>query len=113
MSERYGIDELTEVVMLALECVNTFPGVFDDEDLDFGDVPALWQVFKKLGPAVKGFSYIPSELKDLSLDEVDTLVDIIIVGYNVSDDTAKELLEKSLMGLKLFYDVYLTLKGKK
>ena len=111
MTEEKGIKELTEVEMLALQATDSLPKIFADEKISLGDMSDIWDIFQRVGPAALGIKYVPAEVSDLSLEELDTLIDTIDIGYKTGTERSKEILMETLAGIRSFYKVSKLLKG--
>jgi len=98
-----GVKELKEMIVLAAKVVNTGFAVAKDGKVGFEDIGYLMALIPAIQPALDGAGVIPSELKDLSVEEAAELVAFVGAELALESEKAKALVEK---GLKLSFAIY-------
>lgn len=84
MAETVGIKELSELIVGLKDLAVTVKQVFKDGKVDLSDlalVVGLIAQSSDLVAAVQGVDQIPAEFKDLSGDEVQTLITELLTAY--------------------------------
>jgi hypothetical protein len=110
MKTEIGIKEITEALDLALQVVESAPKIYADEKISMSDWSEIWNIFQKAGPAAEGMKEIPSELKDLSAEEMAILIARVELGYSTGTEKSKKIVVKTLTALKELYEVHLLIK---
>jgi hypothetical protein len=106
------VDELKDVISLTLELVDCAFVVYSDGQLNLSDIGAIWNVIEKVGPAVVGVGQIPNELKDLTKEECDELIQFIMGELaDITTERASTILEATLKAFKTCYEVYLAVEA--
>lgn len=107
-----SVEELKDVIGLALGLVDCAFVVYSDGQLNLSDIGAVWNVIEKVGPAVVGVGQIPTELKDLTKEECDELIQFVVDELkDTAPDRAKVILEATLKAFKACYEVYLAVEA--
>lgn len=84
MAETVGIKELSELIVGLKDLAVTVKQVFKDGKVDLSDlalVVGLIAQSSDLVAAVQGVDQIPAEFKDLSGEEVQTLITELLTAY--------------------------------
>lgn len=107
------INETKELLKFALDL--SFAGVFAYEDgkFDFSDVRYFLALWEGILPAFQNMSGIPAELEDLSVLEMDELVDMVLkeLDDNMPREEALFVVKKCLTALKACYEAFIAVKG--
>jgi hypothetical protein len=106
-----GIKETSEAVVYFIHAIKVGSEILEDEKLAIDDFMSMLNLFKGLNEAISGGGDIPAEIKDLDLEELDALIQVIVTNYNFESEKAKLIVEKSLVAVRANYEVYLLLKG--
>ncbi|MHC1736886.1 MAG: hypothetical protein AB9882_02610 [Ignavibacteriaceae bacterium] len=104
----YGIEETIDVVKFAVVFGNALVKTFEDGKVTIGDLPYYFNAALKLPAALSGLNNVPKEIKDLTDEEINSLVQIVIDNTELPTAQAELVLQKSL---NLVYSVYALLQA--
>lgn len=106
------IEELKDIIALAIEAADCAFIIARDGSLDFSDIGAVWSVVEKIGPAIIGIGEVPKELADMSVAECDELIAFVLKDLDMPGASGKEIVEKCLKAFKACYEVYLAVGAR-
>lgn len=104
------IEDLKDIMALAIEAVDCSSVVMRNGGLDLSDFGAIWSVIEKIGPAFMGAGTVPEELRDLTPEEIDELVEFVMAELDTPESVSKVVVEKVLKAVKANYEVYLAIR---
>ena len=85
--------ELKDVLAFALSVHMAYDKAKADGKIDLTDLPLAVGPIMKLLPAIDGISKVPAELKDLTDEERDALMEWAKAEYDIADDALEALVE--------------------
>lgn len=103
--ESFGIEETTEAVLFAVLFANALNKTFADGKVTFMDLPYFFNVALKLPAAISGINKVPEELLDLTDEEYDTLVNLVMGNLELTTVQSQVVLQKSLSLIYAIYDL--------
>lgn len=106
-----GVKETSEVVSYFLHLIKVGTEILEDGKVSLGDAGSLLSLLDGLNDAISSAGEMPEELKDLDLDELESLTQLVTANYDTDNKKAKEIIEKALKALKANYEVYLLVRG--
>lgn len=106
------ITEVKEVVALLVSGINTGRKIAQDGKVNVDDIPAVFEFFKKVPPALEGIGKVPAELEDLDEAEAAELVAFTMseLAFD-NEEKAKNIVEASLKLSAAAYSLFLAVKG--
>lgn len=105
-----SIKELKEVLLLAVDVVNSALMVAKDGKVGLDDLGAVLKLIPMIGPALDGAGEIPAELKDIDDAEAAELVGAVVGRLAIEDEKARLVVEKALKLLQCVLELVLVLK---
>ena len=101
--EEFGTKETEDVVVFfGSICEGIYESVKDGK-LTFGDYINFIPVVADLLPAISGIEKVPDELRDLSIEEMDALVEKFKANFEIPDDIVEEFVENCVTGARLVF----------
>lgn len=100
-----GIEETIEAVLFAVLFANALNKTFADGKVTFMDLPYFFNVALKLPAAISKMDKIPGELIDMSDEEYDTLMNIVMGNLELTTVQSQVVLQKSLYLVYAIYDL--------
>jgi hypothetical protein len=104
-----GITELKEMVGFAIAIANAAGKVMEDSKLSLADLRFALDPLKRIAPALDGMDQIPSEIKDLTADEKDELIQFVIDEFEIPQDGIESAIESGLQMVSKIYDILVAL----
>lgn len=108
--ETKSTKELKEALDLVLGGISVVGQAKADGKIDMNDLAFLIQLMPKIGPALDGVGEIPSEVSDLSAEEVADMASHVMARLAVDDAKAKALISG---GFKVIGGAVEIIKGLK
>lgn len=96
IKEQAGIVALKESIDLVIDTLDAVKAISSDGKVGLDDLGALISFVKKVGPLVGDMGKVPSEVKDLSLEEVQELIAYVALKLSIPDEHAMKVVDASL-----------------
>lgn len=101
MGEQYGVKETKDVVVLIAKSVMAGRAIAADKKVDWNDLSHFMSVAPSLIGALDGIQHVPNEVSNLSMEEVEEILDHLKSELVIDDDAkAKEVLEGAVEMVK-------------
>lgn len=91
-----GTKELGEILKFICALANTLGEASKDDELSASDAAKLIPLMYKIPGAIEGISEIPSEVADISEDEIEKLVSMIKDELDLPQDKIEHAIEDSI-----------------
>lgn len=99
-AEKKGVQNLKEVIDLALDCVDLGKGVLADGTINMADLAVAFghlpKIVSDLGPAIQDIDQIVPEVMDLDGEEGIALVAHVVGRIGGTTEQAKAIIEASV-----------------
>jgi hypothetical protein len=112
MESKLGIEEVKQVLDLALAGVSVGASAMKDGHLGVEDLGYLMQLVPVVGPAVAGASKVPAELADLSEEEAAEVVAYVMAKLAIDNAKAVLVIEKALKTAVSVYELAKAIKSE-
>ena len=105
--------DLVEVIDLALAAVDGAFEIFEDGKVGLSDLSTLYDIYKKLNPAIKDFHKVKDSLKSLSVEDAKIINEYFDSKFDLENDVIEKYIEMALDLIVTLADTFDLLKENK
>ena len=97
--------ETKELLQFGLNFQDAIVAALKDNKVTVGDFPSFIPAVMSVGPAFGDIKQVPQELKSMSAAQKAELADFVKTKFDIDNDQAEELLERTVLALVEFYSI--------
>jgi hypothetical protein len=105
------VKETKEAIELALTFVDIYVGAKQDGKIDMQDFGLLLKLIPVMSAGTDGLAQIPSELADLSAEELAELSTLVVSRLAIKDEHTQLIVEKALKAAHAGYELVKAVKS--
>jgi hypothetical protein len=100
-----------EAVKLVIDAYKVYKSASADGKIDLADLGLVIALVPALQPAIEGIGEVPTEIKDMDLNELSELSAYVVAQLGSVDSQATAIIEAALGLLSSAYKLYVAVKG--
>ena len=91
-----NLKETKEVLDFVISLGNALGESLEDGEISYSDIMNFWEPISSIADAIEGASEIPSEIAELSQEELADLVEYSKNKFDIPQESVEEIIEDSL-----------------
>jgi len=107
----YGIKETKELVKFGIDMAESFDKALGDGSFSLEDLSFFFNAFISASAAFENIGQVPTELKDLSAEEMAELKEYVNTEFDIANDKLEAVIEKAIAVVIGIYELISLFKG--